>query len=288
MKNLIAMLLLCFTALSSANTYTVVSSHSPGDVGDLIQRTLLDKLPYTPDYASGGDAVLAPNKFVTKLQGNYLFFSSLLAQQVLLPALRPEMVKYTDDDFVPITELATSYFVLFSSRKVTLEHYLKADTPTIATPGSAAIFIGDMLAHRSKRPANVIPYKTMAQATTDAMGGHVDFAILRVTEAYPVVAAGRGHAIAITAAKRSSHMPSTPTLAEYFPGLIIDSGWGLYGQRGMTKADVSKVLSRISSEYALPETKAVFEKNFLYAPVKLGPEALTTSVLSLRKMKLTD
>jgi tripartite-type tricarboxylate transporter receptor subunit TctC len=73
-----------------------------------------------------------------------------------------------------------------------------------------------------------VPYKGVAPALTDLVGGHVQLVITSFPSAYTQVQAGRLRALAIASARRSAFAPSVPTVAESgVPGYIVDLWWGL-------------------------------------------------------------
>ena len=59
-----------------------------------------------------------------------------------------------------------------------------------------------------------IPYKGMAQATTDFVGGQVGTAIQGVVEVIPFVKTGQAKVWACTGQKRNPLYPDRPTLSE--------------------------------------------------------------------------
>ena len=73
-----------------------------------------------------------------------------------------------------------------------------------------------------------VPYKGVALALTDLIGGHVQLVITSLPSAYTQVQAGRLRALAIASAQRSAFAPGVPTVSESgVPGYIVDLWWGL-------------------------------------------------------------
>ena len=64
-----------------------------------------------------------------------------------------------------------------------------------------------------------VPYKTQAQATTDTIGGQVDFTFAALTTAGAQIKAGNLRALAVTGPRRTQSLPDLPTVAESgYPG----------------------------------------------------------------------
>ncbi len=59
-----------------------------------------------------------------------------------------------------------------------------------------------------------VPYKSIAQATIDLIGGRMQVIFPSITSVLPHVKAGKVRALAITSAKRSALVPELPTVAE--------------------------------------------------------------------------
>lgn len=73
-----------------------------------------------------------------------------------------------------------------------------------------------------------VPYKGVAPALTDLMGGHTQLVMTSLPSAMTQVQAGRLKALAVGSEKRSSFMPEMPTIAESgVPGYMAEFWWGL-------------------------------------------------------------
>jgi len=73
-----------------------------------------------------------------------------------------------------------------------------------------------------------VPYKGVAPALTDLMGGHTQMVMTSLPSAMGQVQAGRLKALAVGSEKRSSFMPELPTIAESgVPGYMAEFWWGL-------------------------------------------------------------
>jgi tripartite-type tricarboxylate transporter receptor subunit TctC len=80
--------------------------------------------------------------------------------------------------------------------------------------GTAAHLTGELLKDIAKINMIHVPYKSVAQATTDVMGGHAQLIFLTTPAAVPLVASGRLRALAVSSATRTSALPDLPTMME--------------------------------------------------------------------------
>jgi tripartite-type tricarboxylate transporter receptor subunit TctC len=99
-----------------------------------------------------------------------------------------------------------------------------------------------------------IPYKGVAPALTDLMGGHVQLVMTSLPSAMTQVQAGRMKALAVGGATRTSFMPELPTISESgVPGYVAEFWWGLAAP-AKTPADiVSRLAAELEKSLKSPE-----------------------------------
>ena len=112
-----------------------------------------------------------------------------------------------------------------------------------------------------------VPYKGVAPALTDLMGGHTQMVMTSLPSAMQQVQAGRLKALAVGSEKRSGFMPELPTIGESgVPGYVAEFWWGLAAPAktppeivNRLAAELTKVLQsadlkqRFAAEGAEPE-----------------------------------
>ena len=100
-----------------------------------------------------------------------------------------------------------------------------------------------MLLSSIKQNATHVPYKGVAPAMNDLMGGQTDFMCDQTTTALPQVAGGRIKAIAVLSKERLASLPRTGTAAEAGYPLDVRSWNALFAPRG-TPAPVLATLTQ--------------------------------------------
>ena len=101
-----------------------------------------------------------------------------------------------------------------------------------------------------------VPYRGIAPALTDLLGGQVQLLFVNPALSLPYIATERLRPLAITSAKRSAALPDIPTVAEFVPGYEASSIYGL-GAPKKTPAEVVDKLNReINAALADPNIKA--------------------------------
>ena len=87
-----------------------------------------------------------------------------------------------------------------------------------------------------------IPYKGTPEALTDTIAGRVTYFFSPISAALPFVRDGKLIALAVSTAKRSSALPSVPTVAEAgLPGFDYSLWVGLFAPAGTPPEVVDKI-----------------------------------------------
>jgi tripartite-type tricarboxylate transporter receptor subunit TctC len=101
-----------------------------------------------------------------------------------------------------------------------------------------------------------VPYRGMAPALTDLIGGqvHVNFATMLSSIEY--VRVGKLRQLAVTTATRAEALPDIPTVGEFVPGFESSSVYGLGAPRNTHSEIVDKLNREINAAFADPKMKA--------------------------------
>jgi tripartite-type tricarboxylate transporter receptor subunit TctC len=88
-----------------------------------------------------------------------------------------------------------------------------------------------------------VPYRGMAPALNDLIGGHTHVLLASVSASLGYIRAGKLRALAVTTATRAAELPELPTMREFVPG-FEDSIWYGLGATAGTPPDVIARLNR--------------------------------------------
>ena len=91
-----------------------------------------------------------------------------------------------------------------------------------------------------------VPYRGLAPAVTDLLGGQVKTIFATMPPAIENIRAGKLRALAVTSATRSDALPDLPTVADFLPGYEATLLSGLAAPRN-TPADVVERSTRKST-----------------------------------------
>ncbi|GAB1387082.1 tripartite tricarboxylate transporter substrate binding protein [Melaminivora sp.] len=136
--------------------------------------------------------------------------------------------------------------------------------------GSAGHLAGEMFKQKAGIFAVHIPYRGANPAQLALLAGEVDFNIDNLAAAAPNIRAGKLKALAVTSAHASPMLPGVPPLSASFPGLAIDTWWGLVAPAGTPQAVIDKLNKAFTDALKAPETKTRFEA-LMAEPVPTTP-----------------
>lgn len=115
-----------------------------------------------------------------------------------------------------------------------------------------------------------VPYKGVAPALTDLMGGHTQMVMTSLPSAMTQVQAGRLKALAVGSEQRSSFMPQVPTISESgVPGYFAEFWWGIAAP---TRTPVD-IVNRLASELNRALQSAELRQRFAAEGAEPSPMA---------------
>lgn len=243
----------------------------PGGPADVIGRMIGEKLSRAwrqpvlvenrpgagGNVASEFTARAAPDGYTLALVAN-----SHVTNGALYSGLKYDVIK----DFTPISQVAYYSLVLVAHPSVaarTLKDVVAfaKQNPGKLTFSSAGSGTPTHLASELfRRAAGIdiihVPYKGAAPATTDLLGGQVQFMFNNPLSALPHVKTGKLHAIATTGLDRSPTTPDVPTVAELgFPQFEVGTWFAFLGPGGIPKEIVAKVAADIAATATAPDIR---------------------------------
>lgn len=231
---------LCF-AQGSNKPMRIVLSFSAGGPVDFVARTLGDQLAkdlkrtvIVENKPGANGALGALDALRSEADGNTLWVTSVGAA-VVNPILNEKAGYDTRRDFAPVSLLANNVEVLMISSKepardaaefVAAVKGQKESTP-MASSGSGSIPHLAMIQLEEATGAQFlhVPYKGMAPAFTDLMGGQVRGMFADVAASLAHVQGGRLKAVGIAANKRHPSLPNVKTFEEQGIKAVDTNNW---------------------------------------------------------------
>jgi tripartite-type tricarboxylate transporter receptor subunit TctC len=101
-----------------------------------------------------------------------------------------------------------------------------------------------------------VPYRGVAPATTDLLGGRVQVLFDTLPAAIANIRAGKIRALAVTTKTRNEALPDVPAMAEFIPGFEANSFHGIAAPKGTPPDIVDKLNKEINAALQEPKLKA--------------------------------
>ena len=125
-----------------------------------------------------------------------------------------------------------------------------------------------------------VPYRGLAPALTDLLGGQVQVAFGSVPSSIEHIRTGKLRALAVTTAMRAEALPDIPTLGEFVPGYEASFWYGVGAPKATPAEIVEKLNKEINAGLADPKIKARL--------VDLGDAVLALSPADFEKLIAED
>ena len=257
------------TAPYPSRTVKIIAPVAPGGGVDLVARTVAERLqkalgqPFIVDNMSGGGGVIAAQATMRAPADGYTLMLGYVATHGTNPAMRNipyDAVK----DFTAIAMVAGTPNVLVVSSGVPAVSVKELVTLAKRSPlsfGSAGQgSLTHLLVEQFKLVVDIqathAPYRGIAPAITDVLGGQTQFMMPGLAAALQHIKSGKLRPLAVTGNKRHAVLPEVPTFDELgFSGFTAVQWYGIVGPAKMPLAVVSRLNEEINRAIALPELR---------------------------------
>jgi len=278
MRKVFAALLLALApALAAAQSYPakpvhIINPFTAGGPIDLLARAVGQKLneawgqPVVVETRAGAAGNIGIEYVAKQPADGYTLLVMPTGNAVVNPHLYPKLPYDPLKDFAPVTLLATVENVLVVHPSVKagsvqeLIALARANPGKLSFPspgvGSQAHVAGEMLQSMAGVNMLHVPYKGMAPAMNDLLGGQVSFMFLSMSSALKQVEAGKLRALGVASLQRSSAAPNLPTVAEQgLPGFEAVSWYALMAPSGTPKEIVDKIAADAARALKAPDVR---------------------------------
>jgi tripartite-type tricarboxylate transporter receptor subunit TctC len=191
-------------------------------------------------------------------------------------------------DLVPVAPIAAAPQVVVVQRDVPAKSFAdllnlaKAKPGTInygsAGAGTTNHIAGALLAKQAGVDLVHVPYRGIAPAVTDLVGGRIQLMSVAVAPVIGFVREGSMRPLAVATKERLKDLPEVPTAAEAgLPGYEMTTWFGLMAPKGTPKPIVDRLNALARAMVADPTERKRLEDNFL-VPMSMTPEEFTALV----------
>lgn len=280
----------------------VVVPSPAGGPPDLILRAILPKLtaalgqPVIIDNRAGAGGMVG-TAYVAKLPPDGYTWLFTTASHVNIPPFNDNASYDPVRDFTHVTLAAQNFGQALvvhpdvpAKNLQELIAYAKKNpgklTYANAGNGTASHLPAEVMKAMTGTDILSIPYKGIAEATTDLMAGRIDIFFVGTQIALQHVHSGKLRALAITGARRWKGMPDVPTMDEQgLKGFNKVNWFGLWLPAGAPPEIVQKIHAAVAAAVNDPDVKQQFDTLGLEG-VAMRPAEFATFVASEQKAAL--
>jgi tripartite-type tricarboxylate transporter receptor subunit TctC len=295
LKNIVFLQLisLCLITLPSLaadypnKTVTILAPVSAGGGLDLVARTVADRLTkslgqsFIVDNQSGGGGSIASQKAARAVPDGYTLMLAYVGTHGTNPAVR-KLPYDAIKDFSPIAMVGGTPNVLaiYSGLPIkNLKEFIQyaKDNPSKMNYGSAGLgtlthLSMEQLKQQAGFESTHVPYRGIAPAFTDILGGQTISMMPGLAAALPHIKSGKVRPIAVTGLKRHALIPDVPTFKELgFDGFEGVQWYGVSGPANLPPAIITLLNTEINNAIQSPEMKERLSSEAIQ-PMPMSPE----------------
>ena len=250
---------------------SLVVPQAAGGTNDIVARLIAPAFgefigtSIVVDNRPGAGGNIGTQSVARSPKDGYTLLLTINSAQAINPSLYKNPGFDPVNDFVPLFYIGATPYVLVSppgSPYKTLADVIAAAKKrpgelSYASAGNGTIshLLGAMLNASAGVEMQHIPYKGVAPAINDVLGGQVPLAFASLPSALNYIKAGKLQAIAISSAKRSSAAPEIPTIAETYPDCVGEVWVAIFAPNGVSVDVMKKVQAAMDKTMSKPEVR---------------------------------
>jgi tripartite-type tricarboxylate transporter receptor subunit TctC len=267
---------------------TLVVPQAAGGTNDIVGRLVGQKLgevmnaSAVVDNRPGAGGNIGTQLVAKAPKDGYTLLMTISSSQAINPALYKNAGFDPVKDFRPVGLIGTVPNVLlvnaaFPAKSMTEFLALarrKDANLQFASAGNGTLnhLLGEMLNSMAGIQLQHVPYKGVAPAINDVIGGQLPIVFASLPSALPHIKSGKLRALAVSGEKRSPSLPDVPAIAESVPGYNGTLWIGLFAPAGLP-ADVQATLQDATRKaLAAPDLRERLEQQGVEIAAPTSPE----------------
>jgi len=218
------------------------------------------------DLRPGGNSIIGSQIVANATPDGYTLLLALSAF-VINPSVHKKLPYDSIRDFTPITQVATTPYLLLINPQVPARSVADLIKLARASPGKLSYGSGGvgtpahlaMVQFNQQAKVDIVhvPYKGGAPALIDAVGGQIQMLLNQALSSMALMKAGKLNALAVTSLQRSKSLPDIPTVAESgLPSYESISWFGIFAPARTNPALVEEIAASVKWALAQPTLRA--------------------------------
>jgi tripartite-type tricarboxylate transporter receptor subunit TctC len=254
---------------------TIVVPQATGGTNDAVGRILAQKLNeltgqgFIVENRPGAGGNIGTEHAARSAKDGYTLLLTISSTQAINPVLYKKIGFDPVRDFDPIGPVGVVPNVLvvhpsFPAKNMTeFLAVAKQQKPEYqyasAGNGSLNHLLGAMLTSRAGIPLQHLPYKGVAPALTDLLGGQVPIAFASLPSCIEYVRAGKLRALGVSSPKRSPALPEVEAIGEKVPGYSGELWVGLFAPAGTPASVINKLSDLVAQATSSGDVASKFK-----------------------------
>ena len=247
----------------------IIIGFPPGGAIDTIARVLAPKMsadlgqPVVVENKPGAGGVIGMQAVARAEPDGYTVFMGTMGNFSITPAIVKDLPYNVAKDFAPVTQVASSGFVIYVNPQLPFKTvpeliaYAKANPGKLnfSSSGNAGLphMAGELFASTAGIKMTHVPYKGSSPSVNDVVAGQVQLTFEAVAVGLPHVNTGRLRALATMGPERMAVLPEVPAVAETIPGFNLTNWFGMAVPAGTPEVRIARIQKSVADALKQPE-----------------------------------
>ena len=252
----------------------IIVPQAPGGTNDAIGRILAQKLTertgqsFVVENRPGAGGNIGTQYVASAAKDGYTLLLTISSTQAINPWIYARTGFDPVKDFTPIAPVGVVPNVLVvhpSFPATSMQQFIaaaKSQKPPYpyasAGNGSLNHLLGEMLNQTAGLQLVHVPYKGVAPALTDVLGGQIPMAFASLPSCIQHIRSGRLRALGVSSPKRSPSVPDIQSISETLPGFSGELWVGLFAGSGVPEVVIQKLSAEVQAIGAAPDVLAKY------------------------------
>ncbi len=250
----------------------ILVPQTPGGASDALARIVAHELnkkwgqPVVVENRAGAGGNVGMEVVANSPADGYTLLMSYVGTHAINGALYKKLAFDPEKDFAPVATLATLPFAVVAKADAPfrtvpeLVAAAKKGSLTYGSAGNGSVnhLLGEMFNAAAGIKLTHVPYRGVAPAMQDLMGGQIHLVFASLPSASGLIRQGTLHALAVTSSKRVASFANLPTVAEAgYRDFEVNPWFGLFAPAKIPPAVIAKINADVNE---VLRTKEVVDK----------------------------